>query len=456
VKHSTHLIAAALVTALAGQAHATVTPEEAAQLGTTLTETGAMKAGNQDGTIPPYDPAKALAQPVQPYKPVNPNGGFPYADPYASEKPLFSITAANMAEYAGRIDEGNKYLLTHDPGYRMDIYPTHRSAALPQWVLQNTVKFVQNPRLVGDGNGIENAHAQIPFPIPHEGKEAMWNAQLRYKAPFERADSYEAWLVDSSGSKSLIYKAMVDYEHQYWNPDQASPEYFWRLVNYLSAPAAKAGSRDIRVLPLRLDISESNAWSYTQGQRRVRLAPEFKYDTVNAQENGVKLYDEIAGFDGKMDRFDFKLLGRKEMYILYNSYKAQEAPVDHVLGEHFINPDLQRWELHRVWTVEATLKPGARHIYSKRYYYLDEDSWNYALYDAFDQAGHLYRSSAFFLYVAQETPAVRCDAQVFYDHVKGAYSLSGWVEPGLTGWHKHEPFSPNYFSPETLAGSGWR
>jgi len=59
-----------------------------------------------------------------------------------------------------------------------------------------------------------------------------------------------------------------------------------------------------------------------------------------------------------------------------------------------------RWELHRVWVVEADLKPGARHIYSERFYYLDEDSWNFALYDSFDQAGKLYRSSIWMLYVA--------------------------------------------------------
>lgn len=432
------------------------TAAEVAELGKSLTEVGAIRAGNADGSIPAYDPAKAITRPVEPYKPVNPAGGFPYTDPFAADKPLFSITAANMDKYGGKLNEGTKHLLKTHAGYRVDVYPTRRTASLPRFALENTVKNVNNPKLVGDGDGIEGAHAQVPFPIPHAGKEAMWNAILRYKQPYERADSYAAWFMDGSGNHSLIYRAAVDYEHQYWDPSSKNPEYFLRLVNYITAPAARTGARDMRVSPLRLDIKEQNAWSYTQGQRRVRLAPEFKYDTVNAQESGVKVYDEIAGFDGKMDRFDFKLLGRREMFIPYNAYKAQQSAMETVLTPNFVNPDVMRFELHRVWVVQADLKPGARHIYSRKVFYLDEDSWNFALYDSFDQAGKLYRSSVWPLYVAQETGVLRQDAQVFYDHVKGAYSLSGWVEPGMTGWHSRGALPPNYFSPEALAASGWR
>ncbi|MFL6696927.1 MAG: DUF1329 domain-containing protein [Vitreoscilla sp.] len=454
--HAHRFLAGTVLALAALQAFASATADEAAQIGKTLTEVGALRAGNADGSIPAYDPATTLTKPVEPYKPVSTAGGFPYTDPFAAEKPLFSINAANMDKYGDKLNEASRYLLKTYPGYRIDVYPTHRTASLPKAVLENTVRNINSAKLVGDGDGISGAHMQVPFPIPHSGKEAMWNATLRYKAPYERADSYVAWLMDSSGARSMIYRAAVDYEHQYWDPSVKDPEYFLRLVNYISAPASRSGSRDMRVSPLRLDIKEQNAWSYTQGQRRVRLAPEFKYDTVNASESGVKVYDEIAGFDGKMDRFDFKLLGRREMFIPYNAYKAQESPMETVLTPNVVNPDVMRWELHRVWVVEATLKAGARHIYSRRVYYLDEDSWNFALYEAFDQAGKLYRSSVWPLYVAQETGIPRQDAQVFYDHAKSVYSLSGWVEPGMTGWHKRDPLPPNYFSPEALAASGYR
>jgi hypothetical protein len=442
--------AAALTTSLA---NAAPTAAEAAELGTSLTDIGAVKAGNADGSIPAFDPAKAIVKPVEPYKPVSPAGGFPYTDPFAAEKPLFTITAANMAQYAAKLDDGTRYLLTKYPDYRIDVYPSHRTALLPEWVRENTVKNAARPKLVGDGDGVVDAHAQIPFPIPKSGKEAMWNAQLRYAAPFERADSYGTWLVDSAGNKTNIYKAQVDYERAYWNADAKNPEYFLRLINTNTAPPAKAGEIQMRFNPLRMDTTDQNAWTYSPGQRRVRLAPEFKYDTVAATAGGIELYDEIMGFDGRMDRFDFELRGRREMFIPYNAYKAFQTPIDTLLGKSFVNPDSLRWELHRVWVVEATLKKGARHVYSKRDFFFDEDSWCFAAYNAYDQAGKLYRSSYWPLYVAQEQQAVRCDSQVFYDHSKGNYAISGWVADGMTGWHKRDPIPANKFSPDAMAGA---
>ncbi len=456
MQFSKQLIALAASTLIAAATCAAPTAAEVAELGTTLTDIGAIKAGNADGSIPAFDAAKAITKPVEPYKPVDPQGGFPYTDPFAAEKPLFSITAANMEKYADKLDDGTKYLLKKYPGYRIDVYPTHRTALLPQWVRENTVKNVSRPKLVGDGDGIVDAHAQIPFPIPKSGKEAMWNAQLRYAAPYERADSYGTWLVDSAGNKTNIYKAQVDYERAYWKQDAKDPEYFLRLINTNTAPPAKAGEIQMRFNPLRMDTTEQNAWTYSPGQRRVRLAPEFKYDTVAATAGGIELYDEIMGFDGRMDRFDFHLLGRREMFIPYNAYKPFQTPIDTLLGKSFVNPDAMRWELHRVWVVEATLKKGARHIYSKRDFFFDEDSWCFAAYNAYDQAGKLYRSSYWPLYVAQEQQAVRCDSQVFYDHSKGNYAVSGWIAEGMTGWHKRDPISPNRFSPDAMAGAGVR
>ena len=88
------------------------------------------------------------------------------------------------------------------------------------------------------------------------------------------------------------------------------------------------------------------------------------------------IYDDAAVFNGAMDRFDFKLVGKKEMYVPYSNYRLiyDAKPADMTTPGH-LNPDYVRWELHRVWVVEATLKPDKRHIYSKRVFYLDEDSW---------------------------------------------------------------------------------
>jgi len=95
------------------------------------------------------------------------------------------------------------------------------------------------------------------------------------------------------------------------------------LVTDALYPPAQVGTMQLRYQYSRMDLKGQPTWSYIPGQRRVRMAPEFTYDGVAPSVGGVLLYDEINGFDGKMDRFDFKLLGRKEMFVPYNNSDAQ-------------------------------------------------------------------------------------------------------------------------------------
>ncbi len=448
-----HLIAAALLSVSALHAAAAPSADEARQLGSTLTAFGAEKAGNKDGSIPAY--TGGLCSPVAGYKPLDPNGGFPYVDPFAAEKPLFAIDGKNMDKYADKLDEGAKQLLKQFPAYRMDVYPTHRTACFPQSAYDNTIKNVMAPKLVGDAPGIEGARGQIPFPIPKSGFEAMWNFLLHYRQPYERGD-YENYFVDSSGNLTRIARSHIVNRYDYWDAANPNPQSFWDLINTIDEPAAKAGEIQMRLNPLRMDQKDPQAWIYVPGQRRVRLAPEFKYDTVAAAVSGTVVYDEVNGFDGKMDRFDFKLAGKKEMYVPYNSYKFHHTPAEKLATKDFINPDAVRWELHRVWVVEATLKPGARHIYSKKLFYIDEDSWTIVNYAGIDQAGKLYRSGPAFTHQAYEIPAVRNETSAMYDHLKGQYVIFSKAGPGQSHWRKTAPVPANYFSVDTISGSGVR
>jgi len=457
-RHLTPALVAALLAALAAgsalQAHATPTAEEAKQLGTTLTAFGAEKAGNADGSIPAY--TGGLCSAPAGYKPLDPNGGFPYVDPFAAEKPLFSIDAKNMATYADKLDEGAKQLFKQFPTYRMDVYPTHRTACFPQSAYDSTIKNVMSPKLVGDAPGIEGARGQIPFPIPKTGYEVMWNFLLHYRQPYERGD-YENYFVDSSGNMTRIARSHIFNRYDYWDPANPNPQSFWDLINVIDEPAAKAGEIQMRLNPLRMDQKDPQAWIYVPGQRRVRLAPEFKYDTVAAAVSGTIVYDETnGGFDGKMDRFYFKLAGKKEVYIPYNSYRFHHAAADKVATKDFINPDVVRWELHRVWVVEAVLKPGARHIYSKKLFYIDEDSWAIANYAGIDQAGKLYRSGPSFTHQAYEIPAIRNETSAMYDHLKGQYVIFTKAAPGQAGFRKTAPLPANYFSVDTISAAGVR
>ena len=106
-------------------ARAGVTVEDANLLKAKLTPVGAERAGNPDGTIPAWTGGYTTPAPGW-------REGQNRPDPFAHEKPLFAITPANVSSYADRLPEGARELFRRHADYRMDVYPTHRSAAFPR------------------------------------------------------------------------------------------------------------------------------------------------------------------------------------------------------------------------------------------------------------------------------------------------------------------------------------
>lgn len=372
-------------------ADAAVTADEAKQLGTTLTEFGAIKAGNAQGTIPSYE--GGLRTSPADYKP----GGF-WTDPFRDEKPLFRITAKNVDQYADKLSAGQKLLLSKYPDtWYMDVYPSHRTAAYPQEMLKATVRNATGCSTNNGGLSVDIAcRGGLPFPIAKTGNEMMWNQLLRYKTgPTGMADRHTSWIVDANGSVTKAAQQEGYEESPYYQTQLSDrdPGVYTRVWTVNTEPARRAG--EMSGISDFLDPTQKprRAWSYSPGQRRVKLAPEFAYDTPVASQGGVTLFDELQMFCGSQDRFDFKLVGRQEMYIPYNAYKWYFGikPAEQFMKNH-VNPAVERWELHRVYVVEATLKPGMRHVYSKRRYYIDEDTFGAGLYDAWDQQDHLYRT----------------------------------------------------------------
>jgi len=214
---------------------------------------------------------------------------------------------------------------------------------------------------------------------------------------------------------------------------------------------------------LRKDLKGAPAYGYTPGQRRVRLAPEFAYDGVSIPSGGVLLYDEIQGFDGAMDRFDFKLIGRQELYIPYNAYKFYMSGAREMMGPKHVKPEYLRWELHRVWKVEATLKPGERHVEKTKVFYIDEDTWNIISYYALDNAGKIYHVN--WMPGVGLWPHRDYRAGTFYlsDLSKGNYIVLGKTEGEqyelprrLEGNMVVPKFKANWFTPENMQALGVR
>jgi len=419
------ILIVAVLAGWTGCSLAAVSAEQAKQLGTTLTEFGAIKSGNEDGSIPAYTGGvETIPADFEP-------GSGHYPDPYQDEKPKLKITASNMDQYADKLSAGAKELLKRFPDFYLSVYPTHRSMGYPEWQLKNAVKNATTAKLVGkvEGDGVTGAYGGIPFPIPQNGNEVMWNFLLNNSFGTRTREVLNEYLVDGNGTKTHIVGLDATYTSPYYDPDQTELKGPWYrvLLTYLQVPASQAGQIVLIKNAINNAKQEDTTWIYNPGQRRVRLAPEYKYDTPSPQTGGATLFDEINGYSGRQDRFDFKLVGRKEMYIPYNNYQSlygsKEYARDVIAQPNFPNPDKVRWELHRVWEVEATLKDGARHVYKRRTFYFDEDSWQLVLSDNYDHADNLYRigyvqTAPFY---DKDKPRLGSPGLTFFDLNKGAY-----------------------------------
>jgi len=443
------LLAGALV---AAPAAAELSAADLAKLGNTLTPIGAEKAGNAGGTIPAWD--GGISRPIAGYT----DGGH-YPDPFAGDKPLFTITGQNADQYKAQLSEGQVALLKKYPDYKMVVYPTHRSAAFPQCHYEETKQCAAKAKLAPGGNGVVGCTGGIPFPEPKDGTETIWNFLLRY-----RGDTYgmhwDQAAVTRGGDYALV-KFEYEYDFQYGNcskpPSQREPNMVLNYVQNTTAPARLAG----QILLVHETVDQAKeprtAWTYNPGQRRVRLAPQVAYDNPGTAADGLRTNDDFGMFNGATDRYNWKLVGKKEMYVPYNSYKlaSPQYKYSDILKAGHINQDLARYELHRVWVVEATLKPGMSHIYAKRVFYIDEDSWAIVVTDKYDARGELWRTAEMHNINMYNVPMWYSALEVHSDLQSGRY-----IAMGLANEEKvvYQPLkrTPSDYTPEALRGMGTR
>jgi hypothetical protein len=444
-----HLIAAAVALAQAGAAAGAVTADEAKKLGATLTAVGAEKAGNKAGTIPEY--AGGLTSAPAGFK----AGDGIRPDPFAAEKPLFAVDAKNMGQHEAALTDGAKALLKAYPSFRMDVYKTHRTVAFPKFVTDNTLANATRAKTTNEGRSMVGAHAGFPFPIPANGYEAMWNHLVRFNGVAYES-KYRNLNVDANGRPSLSTEGVSNQEYPFWDASRKEAETYWRIKLTYTGPARRAGEALLIVDPLDIGTKDRRAWTYLPGQRRVKVAPDLSHDTPNPGTAGATTFDDTFIFNGSMDRFEFKLVGKKEMYVPYNAYRAvyQSKQADLLKPGH-LNPDLVRWELHRVWVVEAKLKEGKRHVYSKRVFYLDEDSWAALASDEYDARGQLYRAGFAYMAPSYDLPAPYTDMFTHYDLVARVYAITGFIAE--TGGLRHtKMLSDREWTADSLAGTGIR
>lgn len=437
-------------------AQAEVSAEQAKQLGSTLTPWGAEAGANKDGTIPAYVPnsvkVPASYDPSKPaYRP----------DPFADDKVLYSVTAANVSQYADKLSEGFKAMFARHPDFRIDVYPTRRSVSYPPHVVENTLKNATVCKTVNDGLKVEGCYGGLPFPIPTTGAQVMWNHLLRYNG-YATESRFGSFFVDPSGSVILQGANVVKQSYPFYDPKRTEPstgdDIYWTYLHEVQEPARKAGERLLIVDYVDNLDPGRKVWQYLPGQRRVKLSPDLAYDTPNPQSGGSATMDDATLFMGALDRYDFELVGKREMLIPYNNYKLANGgcPSATLLLKGFFNPDCIRWELHRVWVAEAKLKPGSRHVYARRTFYFDEDAPGAGVVDNYDAAGKLYRVVAGYPYALYEADGMNSDPTSVYDLQTGAYATFGNPSDWGGVINKPEGFPAKTFTADSLAGTGIR
>ncbi|POA18866.1 DUF1329 domain-containing protein [Pseudomonas sp. FW300-N1A1] len=431
---------------------AAVPAAEADKLGKSLTPMGAEMAGNADGSIPTWKPLAKNAGTVD-------SKGF-LSNPYGSEQPLFTITAQNVDKYKDKLAPGQYAMFKRYPEtFKMPVYPSHRGATVPADVFAAIKRNATNTSLVSGGNGLENFETAIPFPIPKSGVEVIWNHITRYRGGSVTRLVTQA-TPQANGSYSLVYfqdqfvfrDKMKDYDPK--NPGNIL-FYFKQKV---TAPARLAGG--VLLVHETLDqVKEPrSAWVYNAGQRRVRRAPQVSYDGPGTAADGLRTSDNLDMYNGAPDRYDWKLEGKKEMYIASDSYKLDDPKLKYadIIKAGHINQDLARYELRRVWHVVATLKEGQRHIYAKRDFYIDEDTWQAAVIDHYDGRGQLWR-------VAEAHAEDYYDKQVpwyaletLYDLQSGRYLALGMKNEEKQAYDFGFTATTSDFTPAALRQEGVR
>ena len=438
-----------LLATCALQAQAKVDNVQAARLGQDLTPLGGERAGNAAGTIPAW--SGGLAQPPANYQP-----GMHHPDPYSSDAALYQVNSQNLAQYRAQLPAGLQALLEKNPEYFLRVFPTRRSAAAPQRIYDATRFNAQTAELISGGNGVAGVAAGIPFPLPQTGQQAIWNHIMRYRGDQISFVTNQAAVL-SNGAYNLL-KLERDVYFLYGREGVSPLDLDNTLFYYkykVVAPSKLAGSALVVQETLDQVLAIRKAWRFNRGERRVRRLPMLAYDTLQPYTNGMATADVVDAYNGAPDRYEWNLVGKQEVLVPYNSYAVHQKGIayDNILRRNTVNPELLRYELHRVWIVEADLRKGFSHPYAKRRFYLDEDSWQILAVDLYDKSGELSGVQESHPISYYDVPMFGSTLETIYDFKGERYFVDG-LDNNEPMYNFNAKLSPRDFTPQALRREG--
>lgn len=419
---------------MTGNTLAAVTAEELAELGTTRTCVGAVKAGNAEGTIPEWS-GKWLG--VPPHVNFEGTGNHP-VDPYPEDKPLFVITAQNMAEYADKLSAGQKALFEKYPdSFQMPVYESRRDFRFPDSVCEATRRNAEDAKLVSEGEGVEATTGGILFPFPKTGLELLWTSSFFTYRPWTEEMVYDNAYVLNDGNinwgRVKSRNLAPHLKTGVMGETQGKSSFY---LNETVLPERDRGEINTGMEFWNHTTDPRQSWRYDPGTRRVRQSPEYGFDMSFPGTGGSITVDEVRIFNGSPQRYDWNIVGKQEMYIPYNTYRVHSPDISYedLLTPGHANPEHMRYELHRVWVLEATLKDGYRHIYGKRHMYVDEDTLFMVMGDNYDARGSLWRTSMVNYFYAYEAQTWQAGVGFYHDLQAGSYQAFNLINEQPKGY----------------------
>jgi hypothetical protein len=385
-----------------------------------LTPVGAEQGASQDGSIPAWTGGRPRSGKL--------SGEFPHDEQIDGDKPLFTITRGNYGQYADRLSEGHKELFKRYADYRMNVYPSHRTVSFPDFIYQATAANAAACKLNGSDEP-DGCKQGFPFPMPKSGAEAIWNHKLKYRGDaVVRFNNQFIVQPDGSWQATKILEKVKFYYATARNPVvlRNGGGEFLRYLSQTLSPARLAGTFILLQDKAGTGDTGRAAWLYTPGIKRLRRAPTVQYDNPYEGTDGNQFYDQVDMFNGALDRYNWKLVGKKEFYLPYNSDRIAGNTVKYkdIIRPKHLNQDLPRYELHRYWVVEGTVKPSTSHTFKLRRFYIDEDSWNIVAVDCYDNRDQLYKFQEGHLVTTPSVQAATTVPEVIYDFNSGRYIVT--------------------------------
>nr|WP_298380367.1 DUF1329 domain-containing protein [uncultured Halomonas sp.] len=407
-------------------AHAKVSSQEAQKLGSELTCVGAEASGNADGTIPPFTgeymgklPGNVNYTPHVGQHPVN---------PFANEQPKFVINGSNWRDYQDKLSEGQQALFQRYPDkFEMPVYESKRIFSYPQQVCDIAKRNATEAELTDGGLGYTGYKGGTPFPIPSgpdKALQVLFNLTFPYLAYTEVMEKRDIAEVSASGNITWGQTKNTGLNMTTKPEEMGKPVGGVMAYNNTGTlkPTRNKGSATVSSEPMNF-TNDRLAWNYNPGTRRVRQLPEYGFDSAASGTSGKVTIDQDRLMNGSPIRYNWTLLGKKEIYVPINTYRlhTEDVSYDALLQPDVPNPDFMRYELRRVWVLEGALKNNYRHKYGKRVLFIDEDSWHGLMSDYYDTRGQLVQHGVVNYYYTPDTNAFHAGTSFYYDLKSGGY-----------------------------------